>query len=75
MSRKQSFLTLTTDAYVRGGHPHPPGENFRSQPEEGHRLMRAFLMINEPHLREALVTLVEDLARSNSQLARNSKTN
>lgn len=74
MSRKQSFLTLTTDAYVRGGQPHPPGENFRSQPEEGHRLMRAFLMIKEPHLREALVTLVEDLARSNSRLARNSKT-
>jgi hypothetical protein len=55
---------LTPDASVDGGQPHPPAENFRSQPEEGHRLMRAFLRIKEPHLREALVTLVENLARS-----------
>jgi hypothetical protein len=66
MSRKQSFLTLITDAHVDGAQPYPPGENFRSQPEEGHRLMRAFLRIKEADLREALITLVEELARSDS---------
>jgi hypothetical protein len=45
MSRKKSFLTLITDEHVDGGQPYPPGENFRSQPGEGHRLMRAFLRI------------------------------
>jgi hypothetical protein len=66
MSRKQSFLTLTTDAYVVDGQPYPPGEGFQSRPEEGHRLMRAFLRIKEADLREALITLVEELARSDS---------
>jgi hypothetical protein len=74
MSRKQSFLTLITDAYVDGGHPYPPGANFPSQPEEGHRLMRSFLTIKEARLREAIIILVEELARSDKRLARNSKT-
>jgi hypothetical protein len=63
MSRKQSFLTLTADAYVDGGQPRPTGENFRSDPEEGHRLMRAFLTIEDPRIREALVIFVEELSK------------
>jgi hypothetical protein len=73
MSRKQSFLTLITDAYVDGGQ-NPPDENSRSRPEEGHRLMRAFLTIKEARLREAIIILVEELARSDKRLAQNSKT-
>jgi len=64
MSRKRRFLDLPADAYVDGEQPHPLGENSRSDPEEGHRLMRAFLRIKEAHLREALVAFVEELARS-----------
>jgi hypothetical protein len=64
MSRKQSFLTLTAAADVGGEQSRPTGEISRSHPEEGHRLMRAFLRITEAHLREALVAFVEELARS-----------
>jgi hypothetical protein len=73
MSRKQNYLTLATNASVDAGQPYPPGENFRPRPEEGHQLMRAFLGIKEAHLREALITLVEEVARSGNRLARNSK--
>ena len=64
MSRKRSFLTLREDADADGGQTGPLGENSRPQPEEGHRPMRAFLSINETHLRDALVAFVEELARS-----------
>jgi len=58
----RSFLTLTADAVVDGGQSGPFGENSRPHPEEGRRLMRAFLRIKEARLREALVNLVEELS-------------
>jgi hypothetical protein len=36
--------------------------------------MRAFLTIKEARLREAIIILVEELARSDKRLAQNSKT-
>lgn len=61
MSRKQRFLTLPR---IRKGDDLIVPENSRPLPEEGRRLMLAFLQIREAHLREALVTFAEELARS-----------
>ena len=62
MSRKGSFLTLPKEAVVEGGQSGSFGENSRPDPEQGHRLMRAFLRIKDARLRDALVTLIEELA-------------
>jgi hypothetical protein len=59
MSRKRSFLTLPKEVVVEGGQTGSFGENSRPDPEQGYRLMRAFLRIKEARLREALVTFVE----------------
>jgi hypothetical protein len=69
-----SKLTIQpADAHDGGGQPDGPGENSRPLPEEGHRLICAFLQIQEAHLREALVTFVEELsncqAPSNNNVA------
>ena len=67
MSRKRSSLTLPVDAFVDGGKPDPLSDNSRPDPEEGHRLIRAFLRIKEARLREALATLVEKLSSCQAQ--------
>ncbi len=66
MSRKRSVLTLPADAVVDVGQSGPFDEN-SPHPEEGRRLVRAFLRIKEARLREALVALVEELSMSQAE--------
>jgi hypothetical protein len=73
MSSKLQLLTPPADEHDPGVQPDRPGENSRPLPKEGHRLICAFLRIKEEHLREALVTFVEELsncqAHSNNNVA------
>jgi hypothetical protein len=62
MSSKLGFLIPPADAHNGDRQPDRSGENSRPLPEEGHRLICAFLQIKEAHLREALVTFVEELS-------------
>ncbi len=67
MSRNRCSLTLPRDADVDGGQSGHFGENSRPNPEDGCGLIRAFLRIKEARLREALVTLVEELSSCQAQ--------
>ena len=61
--RKNKSLTLVIDEVGDGGQLSHLTDASRRCPEEGHRLIRAFLTIKEARLREALVFLVEELSR------------
>jgi len=67
MSRKQGFSGLAAKVYVGGVQPEAPEENSRPDPEEGHRLMRAFLRIKAGPVREAVITFVEILSMRREQ--------
>jgi hypothetical protein len=62
MSSKLGFLIPPAHAHNGDRQPDRSGENSRPLPEEGHRLICAFLQIKEAHLRDALVTFVEELS-------------
>ena len=62
------------DASIIEGRPERSGDSARPNPEDGHRLMRAFLSIEQAALRERIVNFVMDLAagkdRSPSEMYR-----
>jgi hypothetical protein len=62
MSRKQGFSDLAAKVYAGGAQPEAPEENSRPDPEEGHRLIRAFLRIKSAAAREAVISFVETLS-------------
>ena len=62
MVRKELFSTGPAEASVRSLRGDPVWESARPSPEQGHRLMRAFLSIKEAALREAIVNFVTDVS-------------
>lgn len=62
MSTKRISLALAADAVVAGGQSNYFIDTSWSDPEEGRRMISAFLRIKEARLREAFVTLVEELS-------------
>jgi len=63
MSKKYNSFTLAVDAVVAGGQSSHFTDTSRPHPEEGHRLIRAFLTIKDARLREAFIALVEELSK------------
>ncbi len=47
---------------VNRTYPELSGGSSRPDPEEGHRLMRSFLSVRQPALRQAIVQLVAELS-------------
>jgi hypothetical protein len=64
MARKETFLVGQAKASVEGGQGDFAGDHSRPDPEEGRRLMRAFVNIREAALREALIALATALSTS-----------
>ncbi len=64
---KENFSTPPSNVDDDGGQGDPPRETSRPLPEEGRRLMRAFLRIEKASLREALVNFVEELSTGEAQ--------
>jgi len=62
MAQSEISLAGTEGASIDGSQLDRSGPSSRSKPEEGHRLMRAFLGIRQAGLREALVRLVTELS-------------
>ena len=62
MARKETLSVGQAKASVDGGQRDFPGDHSRPDPEEGRRLMRAFLNIREAALREALIALVTEIS-------------
>ena len=62
MAKQANFSVVPSDTRVNRGQTDPARGFSWSDPEEGHRLMRAFLSIREAALREAIITFVEFVA-------------
>ncbi len=67
MTQNEIFLAGPEDASIDGGQLDRSGPSSRSNPEEGHRLMRAFLGVRQAGLRKALVNLVTELSALEEQ--------
>jgi hypothetical protein len=55
------------DAFIIDGQRERSGDSARPNPEEGHRLMRAFLSIEQAALREKIVNLVMELTATHDK--------
>src|SRR5208282_436953 len=62
MARKAKFSVAPSDARFNRGHTDPARGFSWVDPEEGYRLMGAFLSIKQPTLREAVVKMVTELS-------------
>jgi len=63
MAQRETFSEcIEDDSSVNAGQLERFGDSTRPSPEEGHRLMRAFLSIEQTALREAIVTFVVELS-------------
>jgi hypothetical protein len=62
MSKKENFSAHSAGAFGDGGQRDLSRAQSRPLPEEGHRLIRAFLRIEKASVREALVNFVEELS-------------
>lgn len=62
MAQNETFSAGPAGAPLHGGQRDQSGHTSRPNPEEGHRLMRAFLSIRRAALREAVVNLVRELS-------------
>ena len=63
MATKQSSSRIPVDSSVWSRHSDLPENDCRPDPEEGLRLMRAFLSIREAAVREAVINFVTLAAR------------
>jgi hypothetical protein len=63
MATKERYSRVTADASVWSEHD-PRGSEYPSDPEEGRRLLRAFLSIRQAAVREAIVSFVTVAAKS-----------
>jgi hypothetical protein len=64
MAKKEVFSIGPSYAPIKGeGRRNPSGNYSRPTPEEGRRLVRAFMDIERRALREAVIQLVTDLAK------------
>lgn len=71
MSKRENFSALPMDAYGDRGQRDLSSENSRPLPEEGHRLMPAFLRIEKTSVRKALVNFVEELSTRRTRSSAN----
>ncbi len=62
MAKKQTSSTSRREASVNPGQSGRAGDAFQPTPEDGRRLIAAFVRIKNPALREAAVRLVEELS-------------
>jgi hypothetical protein len=62
MARNEAFSTSLADASVDGGQVDRAGASARPKPEDGLRLMHAFLSIQHAALREAVIKFVTELS-------------
>ncbi len=62
MAQSEISLAGTKGASIDGSQLDRSGPSSRSKPEEGHRLMRAFVSIRQAALREAIVKFVDELS-------------
>jgi hypothetical protein len=67
MSKKENSSTLFSNAHGDLGQREISMGHSRLAPEEGHRLMHAFLKIEKASVREALVKFVEVLSKHEAQ--------
>jgi hypothetical protein len=61
MAQIEIFSAGLADASIIDGQRERSGDSARPNPEEGHRLMRAFLSIEQAAVRERIVNLVMEL--------------
>ncbi len=61
MAQRETFPD-TAGGAIGGRQGDAPGDSSRPNPEQGHRLMRAFVSIRQAVLREAIVKFVEELS-------------
>ncbi len=62
MAQIETFSAGVVDAAVNVDRLERFGDSSRPSPEEGHRLMRAFLNIEKASLREAIINLALELS-------------
>jgi len=67
MSKNEILSINPAVASVYGRNRDPDGFYSRPDPEEGYRLMRSFLTIRQPALRQAIVELVAQLSTLGDQ--------
>jgi hypothetical protein len=63
MAKQANFSVAPSDTRVNRGQTDPARGFSWPDPEEGHRLMRAFLSIREAALREAIITFVAEVSK------------
>jgi len=63
MAKQANFSVVRSDTRVNRGRTDPARGFSWSDPEEGYRLMRAFLNIREPALRDAIITFVAEVSK------------
>jgi hypothetical protein len=63
MANQANFSVVPSDTRVNRGQTDPARGFSWSNPEEGYRLMRAFLNIREAALREAIITFVAEVSK------------
>jgi hypothetical protein len=62
MEQIGTFSAGLADASIIDGQREASGDSARPNPEEGHRLMRAFLTIEQAAVRETIVNFVMELS-------------
>jgi hypothetical protein len=66
MTKKEPFSTGPSHALIKGGgQRNPAGASCRPTPEDGRRLIHAFMDIKQAALREAVIGLVTELSKLN----------
>jgi len=64
MAKKEAFPTGYSDAFIdHGGQRNSPGTASRPTPEDGLRLIHAFMEVKQTALREALIQFVVELSK------------
>ncbi len=62
MAHRETFSAEPADASINGGQRQRFGNSSRPSPEEGHRLIGAFLSIEQAAQRKAIVNFVLELS-------------
>jgi len=64
MVKKEASSTGSSDAFIHhDGRRNPAGASSRPTPEDGVRLIRAFMNVKQAGLREAIIQFVEELSK------------
>jgi len=64
MAKKGAFSTGSSDAFINhGGQRNPAGTSSRPTPEDGLRLIHAFMDVKQAALREAIIQFIVELSK------------